>query len=83
MVIVLFPLHVTKAAEIYYADISTKGVRTSNINLIYWTGFFPFEIIFPSLLTFTISINNHLESDGFSFVSFKSDRPFELEKFHL
>ena len=26
MVIVLFPLHVTKAAEICYADISTKGV---------------------------------------------------------
>ena len=27
------------------------------------------------------AFNNHLESDGFSFVSFKSDYPFELEKF--
>jgi G3E family GTPase len=27
------------------------------------------------------SFNNHLENDGFSFVSFQSDRPFELEKF--
>ncbi len=27
------------------------------------------------------AFNNHLESDGFSFVSFKSARPFELEKF--
>ncbi len=27
------------------------------------------------------SFNNHLETDGFSFVSFQSDRPFELEKF--
>ena len=27
------------------------------------------------------AFNNHLEGDGFSFVSFKSDCPFELEKF--
>lgn len=27
------------------------------------------------------AINNHLETDGFNFVSFQSDRPFELEKF--
>jgi G3E family GTPase len=27
------------------------------------------------------SFNNHLENDGFSFISFQSDRPFELEKF--
>ncbi|PSB07344.1 cobalamin biosynthesis protein CobW [Pleurocapsa sp. CCALA 161] len=27
------------------------------------------------------SFNNHLENDGFSFVSFQSDRPFELKKF--
>ncbi|WP_319418910.1 CobW family GTP-binding protein [Pleurocapsa sp. FMAR1] len=27
------------------------------------------------------SFNNHLANDGFSFVSFQSDRPFELEKF--
>ena len=27
------------------------------------------------------AFNNHLESDGFNFVSFKSDWPFELEKF--
>jgi G3E family GTPase len=27
------------------------------------------------------SFNNHLENDDFSFVSFQSDRPFELEKF--
>jgi len=25
--------------------------------------------------------NNHLANDGFSFISFESDRPFELEKF--
>jgi G3E family GTPase len=29
------------------------------------------------------SFNNHLANDGFSFVSFQSDRPFELEKFTL
>jgi G3E family GTPase len=27
------------------------------------------------------AINNHLEKDGFSFVSFQSDRPFNTEKF--
>jgi G3E family GTPase len=27
------------------------------------------------------SFNNHLENDGFSFVSFQSDRPFALEQF--
>ncbi|MDJ0661269.1 MAG: GTP-binding protein [Crocosphaera sp.] len=27
------------------------------------------------------AFNNHLETDGFNFVSFESDRPFELEKF--
>ncbi len=27
------------------------------------------------------AFTNHLESDGYSFVSFKSDRPFEIEKF--
>ncbi|MGL6344178.1 MAG: CobW family GTP-binding protein [Waterburya sp.] len=27
------------------------------------------------------AFNNHLENDGFSFISFQSDRPFELEKF--
>ena len=27
------------------------------------------------------AFNNHLDNDGFNFVSFKSDRPFKLEKF--
>jgi len=27
------------------------------------------------------AFNNHLANDGFSFISFESDRPFELEKF--
>ncbi len=27
------------------------------------------------------AFNNHLETDGFNFVSFESDRPFEMEKF--
>lgn len=27
------------------------------------------------------NFNNHLETDGFNFVSFESDRPFEIEKF--
>ena len=27
------------------------------------------------------AFNNHLEKDGFNFISFQSDRPFELEKF--
>lgn len=27
------------------------------------------------------AFNNHLETDGFDFVSFQSDRPFEIEKF--
>ena len=27
------------------------------------------------------AFNNHLETDGFNFVSFQSDRPFEIEKF--
>jgi G3E family GTPase len=27
------------------------------------------------------AFNNHLENDGFSFISFQSDRPFEIEKF--
>jgi len=27
------------------------------------------------------SFNNHLENDGFSFVSFQSDRPFDIQKF--
>ena len=27
------------------------------------------------------AFNNHLETDGFNFISFQSDRPFELEKF--
>jgi G3E family GTPase len=29
------------------------------------------------------SFNNHLKNDGFSFVSFQSDHPFEIEKFTL
>ncbi|EAZ90677.1 CobW family GTP-binding protein [Crocosphaera chwakensis] len=27
------------------------------------------------------AFNNHLETDGFNFISFQSDRPFEIEKF--
>ncbi len=27
------------------------------------------------------ALNNHLETDGFNFISFQSDRPFEIEKF--
>ncbi|WP_107671424.1 GTP-binding protein [Cyanothece sp. BG0011] len=27
------------------------------------------------------AFNNHLENDGFNFISFESDRPFEIEKF--
>ncbi|MDJ0842648.1 MAG: GTP-binding protein [Crocosphaera sp.] len=27
------------------------------------------------------AFNNHLETDGFNFISFESDRPFEIEKF--
>ncbi|MGK7955791.1 MAG: GTP-binding protein [Crocosphaera sp.] len=27
------------------------------------------------------AFNNHLETDGFDFISFQSDRPFEIEKF--